>query len=163
MLATLQAMEGAVQLWIGDTLNIGEAAYGEKYAQAVDPIQANTWKQYAWVARSIEKSTRVDILASISAFGVYHSFSPRESDSVLQPSRRWVLARVARPRRVRVLPTDRWLDEFEERIGNMASVIEAMGGDAVEFEKAMRVVDYRRGLLLGRCFRTSLRVVTPLL
>jgi N6-adenosine-specific RNA methylase IME4 len=42
------------------------------------------------------------------------------------------------------------LDDFEERIGKMASVIEAMGGDAVEFEKALRVVDYRRGVLLGQ-------------
>ena len=71
MLATLQAMEGAVQLWIGDTLNIGESAYGEKYAQAVDPVQATTWKQYAWVARSIEKCTRVDFLG----FGFYRQIA----------------------------------------------------------------------------------------
>ena len=62
MLATLQAMEGAVQLWIGDTLNIGESAYGEKYAQAVSPEQAETWKTYAWVSRQFEMSIRIDIV-----------------------------------------------------------------------------------------------------
>lgn len=56
---TLQVMEGSVQWWIGDWLNYGEKVYGEKYAQAINEKQADTWKQYAWVASSVEKCTRV--------------------------------------------------------------------------------------------------------
>lgn len=54
----LAMIEGAVQFWIGDWLNVGEAAYGEKYAQAVDPSQAKTWTNYAYVARSVDISRR---------------------------------------------------------------------------------------------------------
>jgi len=57
----LGACEKAVQWWIGDFLNEFEHQHGEKYAQAVSPAQADTWKNYAWVCRSIEKSLRKDI------------------------------------------------------------------------------------------------------
>jgi hypothetical protein len=59
----LKTAEGSVQFWIGDWLNYGESKYGEKYAQAVGPEQAETWKNYAWVARSVEMSLRKDILS----------------------------------------------------------------------------------------------------
>lgn len=58
----LTQMEGAIQFWIGDWLNYGERAYGEKYAQAIDASQAAVWRQYAYVARAVEMSTRVDNL-----------------------------------------------------------------------------------------------------
>src|ERR1039457_2825142 len=32
----LRRMKGAVQFWIGDWLNFGEHAYGEKYSQALE-------------------------------------------------------------------------------------------------------------------------------
>ena len=54
----LSAIEGAVQWWIGDWLNFGEAAYGEKYAQAVSPSQARTWQDYAWVSGRIQITCR---------------------------------------------------------------------------------------------------------
>ena len=57
----LGEIEDAVQFWIGDYLNDGEKAYGEKYAQAVDVKQARAWANYAWVARSVPKSLRKDI------------------------------------------------------------------------------------------------------
>src|SRR5437667_7006511 len=59
----LRRIEGAVQFWIGDWLNYGEHAYGEKYAQAVNETQADTWKNYAWVSHQVKKSTRVDDLS----------------------------------------------------------------------------------------------------
>ncbi|MHB8731757.1 MAG: DUF1016 N-terminal domain-containing protein [bacterium] len=62
VVAGLGAVEGAVQWWLGDALNFGARAYGEKYAQAVDETQAHTWAQYAWVASRFETSTRVEIV-----------------------------------------------------------------------------------------------------
>jgi len=41
------------------------------------------------------------------------------------------------------------LDEYEGQLLAMASLIESFGGDGVEFEKALRVVECRRGELLG--------------
>lgn len=56
---TLKRIEGGGQWWIGDALNYGEAAYGEKYAQAVDESQARTWQAYAWVASRYEITRRL--------------------------------------------------------------------------------------------------------
>ena len=64
---TLRTIESGVQWWLGDWLNYGERAYGEKYAQAVDESQAHTWRQYAWVASRFETSVRTDKVS----FGVH--------------------------------------------------------------------------------------------
>lgn len=54
-----------------------------------------------------------------------------------------------------VLPTiqtcESWdqLDEYEGQLLAMASLIESFGGDGLEFQKALRVVECRRGELLG--------------
>lgn len=56
----LQRIESGVQFWLGDMLNYGEHAYGEKYTQAVDDTQAETWMNYAWVSKRVETSTRVE-------------------------------------------------------------------------------------------------------
>lgn len=61
--ATLEVMSGSVQWWIGDWLNEGEKAYGEKYSQAVDEKQADLWKDYSWVANNVQKSLRNDDLS----------------------------------------------------------------------------------------------------
>lgn len=47
--------------------------------------------------------------------------------------------------------TESWelLDEYEGRLKSFASYIESFDGDATEFEKALRVVECRRGELLG--------------
>src|SRR4029077_17090877 len=52
LLDQLRITEGAIQWWIGDTLNACEVAHGEKYAQASDDIEAGTWSQYASVAKA---------------------------------------------------------------------------------------------------------------
>ncbi len=56
----LRQMEGAVQWWIGDWLNYGEPAYGEKYSQALETtdLDYDTLTGYSWVARSIEPCLR---------------------------------------------------------------------------------------------------------
>ena len=41
------------------------------------------------------------------------------------------------------------LDEYEGQLLAMANLIEGMGGDSLEFQKALRVVEYRRGQLLN--------------
>jgi hypothetical protein len=48
---------------IGDGLNAGEKAYGEKYAQAVSPEQTRTWQDYAWVAANVEITVRTEDLS----------------------------------------------------------------------------------------------------
>jgi hypothetical protein len=54
----LSEIEDAMQFWIGDYLNAGENAFGEKYSQAVDEKQADRWTHYAWVARSVKSVYR---------------------------------------------------------------------------------------------------------
>lgn len=50
-----------------------------------------------------------------------------------------------------IFDTDAWdaLDEYEARLRAFASYIESMDGDALEFEKALRVLEKRRGDLLA--------------
>ena len=58
--AFLKDIEGAVQWWIGDWVNYGEQAYGEKYSQAlaVTSTPQATLEQYAFTARNIRKLRR---------------------------------------------------------------------------------------------------------
>jgi hypothetical protein len=72
----LAVWERTFQFWVGDYLNHGERRYGEKYAQAVDPQQAETWRHYAWVARSIEPCFRKHNL----------SYKHHEAVAPLEPS-----------------------------------------------------------------------------
>ena len=75
--AFIQHVEGAVQWWIGDWLNYGESAYGEKYSQALEAtgIPLRTLENYAFVAGHVTSTRRrVDVgwalhqeLASYSA------------------------------------------------------------------------------------------------
>lgn len=59
----LKVIEGAVQFWIGDWLNFGEPAYGEKYSQAIDQTQADTWRHYAWVSEKVGLCIRIHNLS----------------------------------------------------------------------------------------------------
>lgn len=59
----LQRVEAAVQWVIGDWLNFGSARYGEKYSQAIDSKQADTWRHYAWVANKVPRHVRVSTLS----------------------------------------------------------------------------------------------------
>lgn len=55
----------AHQWWVGDWLNYGERAYGEKYAQAMDTLglEYSTVSDYAWVARAVTPSVRTETLS----------------------------------------------------------------------------------------------------
>ncbi len=60
----LQQIEGTVQWWIGDWLNFGESAYGEKYRAALEVfgLAKQTLKNFAYVAGQIESSRRRDVV-----------------------------------------------------------------------------------------------------
>lgn len=60
----LQLADLAVQWWIGDWLNYGEARYGEKYSQALDEFgrKKQTLMNYAFVAKAIETSRRREVV-----------------------------------------------------------------------------------------------------
>jgi len=74
----LAQIEGAVQFWIGDYLNTGEKAYGEKYSQAVDERQAEKWRHYAWVSRSVEKCLRKHISLSYKHYEAVAPLDPKD-------------------------------------------------------------------------------------
>lgn len=58
-----------------------------------------------------------------------------------------------------ILATEKWsdLDEYEARLHGIASYIDAFDGDILEFEKALRLVEKRRGDLLGAELRQGAR------
>lgn len=64
----LQQMERAVQWWLGDWLNHGERAFGEKYSQALEVTEYTymTLAQFSFVAR------HVDFLIRIKNLSFYH-------------------------------------------------------------------------------------------
>jgi hypothetical protein len=64
--------------WIGDWLNFGEGLYGEKYAQAAEALglAPDTLMNYAWVARNVTKSRRVEHLP----FGCHAEVAPLEPE-----------------------------------------------------------------------------------
>ncbi len=58
-------MGRACQWWIGDWINYGDAAYGEKYAQALDEtgLDVQTLMNAAWVAGRIPAGLREERLS----------------------------------------------------------------------------------------------------
>lgn len=61
LMSTLSRLETAFQFALGDTLNYGNTAYGEKYSQAMDSTghSYQALANYAWVARSVPHKVRV--------------------------------------------------------------------------------------------------------
>lgn len=61
----LRNCQGAVQWWIGDWLNYGERAYGEKYARALEETEYDyqTLRNYKYVSSQVELSLRKDNLS----------------------------------------------------------------------------------------------------
>ncbi len=58
--AVLHQIDGAVQWWLGDWLNYGEHAYGEKYSQALGATdyERRTLEDYAYVAANVPPTVR---------------------------------------------------------------------------------------------------------
>ena len=50
------------QWWWGDFVNFGELEYGERFAQALEATdwEESSLRQYAWVAKNVEKENRLD-------------------------------------------------------------------------------------------------------
>lgn len=84
----LHRMEGAVQWWIGDWLNYGERAYGEKYTEAIEATgyDEHSLRQYAWVANKVALSIRIDNVS----YGVHMAVAPLPPEQ-----QREILARAA--------------------------------------------------------------------
>lgn len=82
---TLGRIGRACQWWIGDWLNYGERAYGEKYAQAMEAtgLDYATVADYAYVARHIESSVRTENL-SWSHHKVVAALEPPDQDVYLK-------------------------------------------------------------------------------
>lgn len=73
---TLGRIGRACQWWIGDWLNYGERAYGEKYSQAIEVTgyDYGTLQNFAYVAGRVEMSRRRDVLS----FGHHQSIAALE-------------------------------------------------------------------------------------
>jgi len=80
----LSQVEGATHWWIGDWVNYGEPAYGEKYSQALDEtgFAYGTLRNDAWVAGRIEMSRRRDILG-FAHHAEVAALEPAEQDRLL--------------------------------------------------------------------------------
>lgn len=78
---TLGRIGRACQWWIGDWLNYGERAYGEKYTQAMDAtgLDYETLRGYAWVAGRVETVRRRTVL-SFSHHKEIAQFNPSDQD-----------------------------------------------------------------------------------
>ena len=73
---TLGTMEGAIQWWIGDFLNLSESTFGERYAQLVPEGTAKeTWRKYKWVCAQVPVIVRRRTL----------SFSHHDAVAKLEP------------------------------------------------------------------------------
>lgn len=59
LMQSLARIDRAHQWWEGDALNQGEAAWGEKYAQAVEEGRERTAQTYAWVAQRVQSTIRI--------------------------------------------------------------------------------------------------------
>lgn len=96
---TLGALGKAYQWWIGDWLQFGEAAYGERYSQAMDAtgLEYSTVANVASVAGKIEPSRRREKLS----FGHHEAVArcePAEQDAWLDAAEEneWTRAELRR-------------------------------------------------------------------
>lgn len=71
-----QAVDGAVQFWLGDLIEIGERCFGEKYTQALDATHyaEKTLRNAAYVARSIPPERRRS--PDVVSFGHHAEVAP---------------------------------------------------------------------------------------
>jgi hypothetical protein len=81
----LGGLRSATQWWIGDLLNFGEGAYGEKYAQAMDDfgLEYSTLTNYAYVARSVARRRR-RVSLSFAHHRLVAALEPKEQSKWLK-------------------------------------------------------------------------------
>lgn len=63
--AEMMALEQSHRWWLGDLLNFGERAYGEKYSQVMEDtgLSYDTLQNYCYVAANVTMSARTDNLS----------------------------------------------------------------------------------------------------
>ena len=84
----LTRVQSGVQWWVGDWMQYGEQAYGEKYAQAVDAyeqtgINVDTLRNYQWVSEHVPVVRRLTTL-SWSHHQAIAALPPKEQTQWLQ-------------------------------------------------------------------------------
>ena len=102
--ARLRQVEGAIQFWIGDWVNYGHKAYGDKYVEAVDAtgFDQRTIETYSYVAQNITITLRSVNLP----FSVHREIAPLPREKQVEIIRRAESGGSDRPRSQRVDP--RW-------------------------------------------------------
>jgi N6-adenosine-specific RNA methylase IME4 len=87
---TLGRIGRAHQWWLGDWLNFGEAAYGEKYTQAINETgyEYGPLRNIAWTSSSVEVSRRRDTL-SFSHHAEVAPLTPREQSGWLDKAEKF--------------------------------------------------------------------------
>lgn len=92
---SLRNIEGALQWWVGDWLNDGEAAFGEMYAQAVDHVgyAQKTLMNIQWVASRIPASRRRENV-SWTKHAEVASLEPKEQEKILEKAAGWTVKQV---------------------------------------------------------------------
>lgn len=115
----LQEADTAVQWWLGDALNYGEHAYGDKYTQAVEDTgrSKQVLMNYASVARRIETSRRrEDVPYSIHV--EVACLPPKEQEEVL--------AKAAEDSNPTVREMRRQVGRIQRKLGKTKSEIELL-------------------------------------
>lgn len=103
--ALLRRMEGAVNWWVGDWINFGETAYGEKYAQALEAtgMEYGTLRNVAYVAANV--SRRRDSLPW-SHHAEVAALPPEEQETWLEKASTESLTRADLRHRIKVARRD---------------------------------------------------------
>jgi hypothetical protein len=83
--SNLRGVNGAMNFWIGDWINQGEAKFGEKYAQAIEATEKDigTLMNCSFVCKAIEISRRREKL-SFSHHVEVAKLSPKDQNKWLQ-------------------------------------------------------------------------------
>jgi len=81
---TIQVAAESVMWWVGDWVNYGERAYGEKYTQAINETGcgSQTLMNAAWVSDRFEISRRREIL-TFSHHADVAALPPKQADQIL--------------------------------------------------------------------------------
>lgn len=94
-------IERGIPWWRGDWFNLGEDVFPEQMSQALDDVNVNTLKVYAWVARQIPPSRRIFNL-SWTHYREVAELTPEQQDEWLtralagSEGKRWSSARLRR-------------------------------------------------------------------
>ena len=151
---TLQTINGAVNWWIGDWLNVGERKWGDTYTQAINTTDASieSLKKYKAVSERIDKSIRVPELSWTHHFHV--AYIPEEQRGPLlaiaeyyELSSRELKALVGRTTQERSDVIDAFLANGPEAAYDAFSALLAATIDkpVYELQKPVEVSEYQDG------------------